>query len=454
MTGKIFIIGWDGAPHPLISSWMQEGKLKNLKKLVEQGSFGILESTMPFLTPPAWTSFFTGENPGRHRIFDFIKIDRQHNFNLISSHDIKAKPFWQQIKNRSIIVNVPITYPPKEFNGLLVSGMLTPSTSSDFTYPKTLRNEILKKIPDYKITLQWENYKDNKELFLKELYLMTEQRHNLIKYLMKNKTWKIFFGVFIGADRLQHLFWDSNELLRYYEKLDSYLGEYLNELDESDTVLIVSDHGFGEIRNKVSINGLLKQERLLETKGSQGSFFLRRLGLTKSNLVKFLRFLGVNLENLSRKLPSKIKNMFPSETESVFRDVDFSRTKAFMIGQGEVIINTSSRFSKGIVSDAEYDAIRDTIIEKIRSFDRNKKIIKNIYKKEEVFTDNPKDAPDLIIEPAPGYSISKTIDDNVLEDPGEMRADHEKEGVFAVNKKLDQHKIKIEEILRLLKWLK
>ena len=69
---RIFLLGWDGATFDLIRPWVAQGKLPNIARLMETGVHGPLRSTIPPWTFPAWTSFMTGKNPGKHGIFDFF----------------------------------------------------------------------------------------------------------------------------------------------------------------------------------------------------------------------------------------------------------------------------------------------------------------------------------------------------------------------------------------------
>jgi len=75
MTGgkkiKLVIIGIDGGTYSIIDPLIEKGALPNLRRLIKSGVKGILKSTYPPLTAPAWVSFMTGENPGKHGFFDF-----------------------------------------------------------------------------------------------------------------------------------------------------------------------------------------------------------------------------------------------------------------------------------------------------------------------------------------------------------------------------------------------
>ena len=71
---RVFIIGWDGATFDLIKPWVADGKLPNIAEVLENGAHGELGSTLPPMTFPAWSSFMTGKNPGKHGIFDFTRL--------------------------------------------------------------------------------------------------------------------------------------------------------------------------------------------------------------------------------------------------------------------------------------------------------------------------------------------------------------------------------------------
>ena len=451
MNNKLLIVGLDGATFNIIKPGVDKGFLPNLKELMKTGTSGILKSTIPAVTPPAWTSFTTCVNPGVHGIYDFIRINKDYEFDINTSLNKKARDVWDLVNGKSIIINVPITYPPRKLNGQLITGMLTPDTKSDFTYPQKLKKEITTKFPDYKITLQWELYGDKKEKFLEDLYAMTRERFRVSMYMLK-KEWQLFFTVFIGTDRIQHLFWDDCELMRYYQKLDEYIGEFLEHIDENTDFLIVSDHGFQRIDKLLLCNSWLKNEGYLSIK-KEGFLkdLMKRLGLRKRNIKKLLSTIGVDVTSLTRKMPMKFKAMIPEEGGSVYQNIDWSKTKAFMMGFGLVFINTKERFSKGVVSQEAYDNTRDELITKLKKIKDPKtgeRIVREVYKKEDIYSGkHTSGAPDMVIELKEGYAFSKKIKNEYLEESGAMKADHHPDGIFICNRKLKKKQFAIEEIL-------
>ncbi len=161
---RIVILGLDGLDHGLTTSLIEEGKLPNLARLREMGGFQSLSSTLPPISPVAWSSFQTGVNPGKHNIFDFLVPDEQsyrpkmssveirpsrRKFGLgkwtwiIGSPDIrllrKSRPFWSILSEYGIfssIIRVPITFPPEKLHGVQLSAMCVPDlrgTQGEFT---------------------------------------------------------------------------------------------------------------------------------------------------------------------------------------------------------------------------------------------------------------------------------------------------------------------------------
>ncbi len=162
---KCVILGLDGMDHALTEKMLAEGKLPNLAKLKESGCFKPLATTVPSISPVAWSSFQTGANPGKHNIFDFLTRDKKTYLPTLSSVDIrgprrvlklgkyqfgigkpdirllrKGKPFWVTLGEHAIfssVLRVPITFPPEKFNGVQLSGMCVPDlrgTQGMFSY--------------------------------------------------------------------------------------------------------------------------------------------------------------------------------------------------------------------------------------------------------------------------------------------------------------------------------
>src|SRR5260370_25764040 len=122
---KIIIIGLDSATWDLIKPWAAQGLLPNLSQLAEKGVSGELESAIPPLTPPAWTSFMTGQNPGKHGIFHFLeKQPGAYAMRYSNAGSRRAPTLWRMLSGAGHtvgVINVPFTSPPQPVNGFHLS---------------------------------------------------------------------------------------------------------------------------------------------------------------------------------------------------------------------------------------------------------------------------------------------------------------------------------------------
>jgi len=151
---RAVILGFDGMDPELADRFMNEGKLPNLAKLREKGTFTKLRTTFPAISPVAWSTFMTGVNPGKHNIYDFLARDTSNYLPFLSSAEIKGPkrhikigkysipfgkteikamrkgtPFWHWLGKAGIfssVIRVPVTFPPEKFSGVLLSGMCVP----------------------------------------------------------------------------------------------------------------------------------------------------------------------------------------------------------------------------------------------------------------------------------------------------------------------------------------
>ncbi len=162
---RVIVVGFDGLDPDILEDLMSKQKLPNIAGLIERGSFKRMRSTCPPISPVAWSSFSTGVNPGKHNIFDFLAPERETYLSKLSSADIrpptrwlplgkyrlplnkpsyrplrKSKPFWTVLSENEIfssVIRVPITFPPDEFGGVLLSSLCVPDlrgTQGSFSY--------------------------------------------------------------------------------------------------------------------------------------------------------------------------------------------------------------------------------------------------------------------------------------------------------------------------------
>jgi predicted AlkP superfamily phosphohydrolase/phosphomutase len=425
---KVVVLGLDGASPDIIDSLIQEGRLPSFKALRDGGVSGRLRTTVPPITGSAWSSFMTGKNPGKHGIFDFTyRKDGAYELAPISAHMRDGKAFWSiagESDKKVCIFNVPVTYPPEAVNGVMVSGMLTPSSREDYTHPLSVASELDGVTGKYQIHIT-ESYSKRREgRFLKHLYEVTSKRKKAMNYLLERDEWDIFVAVFQGIDVLQHELWHTydrkhfrhgqheeqytDEIPRFYEFMDGVLGELMEWCDKQGSVLIVmSDHGAGPLKKLLYVNNFLMKKGFLKLKRNtmtRFKHFLFRLGIAPMTFYHILLLVGLGrLKHKTRfgQGSSWLKQFFLS-----FEDVDWNSTKAYAIGStaGQVYVNLRGREPGGIIeAGKEYEGIREDIIAELRALvdrETGEIIIEDIYKKEELYS-GPHSviAPDIVFLP-------------------------------------------------------
>ena len=137
MNSRLLILGLDGGTFDILLPWMQKGFLPNLGKIYDEGVSGPLRTILPPITAPAWTSFYTGKNPGKHGIFEFfIKRENSYQEVAVNSTFCKSKTLWDYLaeENKKVaVLNVPMTYPPQKVNGIMICDFLSQAEKRDFT---------------------------------------------------------------------------------------------------------------------------------------------------------------------------------------------------------------------------------------------------------------------------------------------------------------------------------
>lgn len=422
MTGKnqqkVLAIGLDSAVPGLVFPWAKKGLLPNIKMLMENGAFGRLESTLTTISAVTWESSMTGKNPGKHGVFDFFRFSQKtHELKPLTSRDRKAKAVWDLLGENNkpvIIVNYPIGYPPPPVNGVFVAGMNTPSLTNQFTFPASVKGEILSNVPNYRIDINFGYLRDGTQKeFLDHLVETTEARRDAVFYLMEHYPWQFLMVVFTSLDRLQHYYLNNKEvLLTFYKKLDQIIGQFLSRVDDQTTVIVYSDHGMGDFRKEIYLNTFLNKKGYLKLKSRDAerrlrtTFWDRIRGLIK----KFAYKTGFS-DFVLRKIPSRILKVLIA----IFQEtgefdakklVDWQRTEVFFISPGTqgiaLILKEENR--------GKYEGVKEDVVRALKELEdpeTKQKVIKNVFKKEECYW-GPylQDAPDLIVEPMRGYDLS------------------------------------------------
>jgi len=414
---KIAIIGYDGATWDIIDPLIKEGKLPNLKKIMDEGVKGNLISPVDSNSFAAWAEFATGVNIDKHSIFCSQKREPgSYGFSLVNSGDIKAKTLWRTISDQDgkvVIVNVPMTYPPEEVKGFLVSGIIAPEKSI-FTYPEYLTEELLKQEYSVEEVLFANKTYNNNTQLLKAVIECEEKRLETALKLMEKIDWELFVVVFTGLDRIQHFFWHSMDrdhplhdptapeevrqaIPDFYQLLDKFMGRILKKVPPNTNIMVISDHGFETYLKIFSLNRWLNKEGYLRWNRETG-YRLKKLILS---LMDRFRLKNIIKKIIMARATEELRKT--ARDTSTLEGIDWSKTQAYSGDNGHISINLKGREPKGIVETGEeYQKLIREIQRKLKeetNLDTGEKLFGEVFIREKIFKGkNTNNIPDIILK--------------------------------------------------------
>jgi hypothetical protein len=262
--GPVFLLGFDGLTPELVDQYREEGLLPAFSRLAETGATGRIRSTIPMISPPAWTTVSTGTLPGDHGVWSFwIPEGDNPRGRFVDARARLAPAIWQDLTalGRSVgVINVPVTCPPDSVNGFMIAGFPYPE-GAPLTWPPELEAEIVDRgyerdawlgPPEPGTELEW----------LRTVRRVGETRRKIALDLLFRDRPDFSFVVFTTPDRIQHHLWkfhdpqhpryraDAPDELKtairdVYVWCDSILAEVMDRLPADATLMVLSDHGFG-----------------------------------------------------------------------------------------------------------------------------------------------------------------------------------------------------------------
>ncbi len=396
---RVAIIGLDGVPFDLVASLAQEGHLPNLRRVLEEGVSGVLWSTVPSISPVAWTSMATGLNPGKHGVFGFV--DRR--FRPHSSRDLRGKAIWDLASSAGktvICLNVPFTYPPYPLRGLMVSGPPSPRGQVN-AYPGELvrRLEDIGYRPD--VELPGEEYEGLREDdFVRQAEEITRARGEALLMLMEDVDWDLLYAVFTTPDRVQHVFFGRatrgspfydprgrRTLIRYYGLLDEVVGKVVAALPSDAVVMLVSDHGFEPLYKYVGLHNLLSD------------FLAARNPLRKLYEVPVKLVGRAGLMSLAKRALRKL---------GIAGEARRKLSGGFECGMGYIYLT-------GERPEGELEELVRFLCSVVDE-ERGLRVFEHVYRREELYH-GPflKEAPDLILVPETGYEPKAILPEKFVE---------------------------------------
>jgi len=451
---KVFVIGIDSATFRVIDPLRQRGELPTLDMLMSRGVSSPLISTMPPVTPPAWVSFMTGMNPGKHGVFDFYAPPSYgYERPVLNSGFIKSRTIWRIVSDhgrRVGAINVPMTHPPEKVNGFIIPGMQYGYDGPDFAHPPSIMKEIKERIGDYRVVYGALEglYTDNLDTLIREWDRILQIRKETTLYLLERYEWDLFMITFYVLDVIQHHFWKFYDpshpqyrdhgkyrdvIPEFYKKVDSAIGEIIKGLDEDTTIFVVSDHGAGPEKSSFFINSFLAREGFLSFRKTLVPLWRFRWPHLFYKGLRRLGFKGIAWVLPLSQLPRLGRVVDPREGLNIPYFIRWDRTRAYAGNHTEqgIYVNLRGREPYGIVEQGEeYERLRDDIIRRLRGLNGLKF---EIYKKEDLYNGEFLFyAPDIIVKIDDGDCIMQKefYHREILIDAYKTSGTHREEGIF------------------------
>lgn len=359
---SLLIVGIDGADHALVVQWAAAGLLPNLSRLMDRGHLLWHHSTHPPLSAPAWTTAFTGCNPGRHGLYDFMDFSYPHR-NPWWGQDRRCPTLWRRATEaglRVAAVNVPMCYPAEEVDGAMISGFGSPGLTSDAFYPRALRESLLAAVPDYALQphLDPANWPG-----VDELNGYTDMCARALWHILASQRADVLWVGFNALDWAGHAYaaegsGEGSPMARVAAHVDERLGDLLALVRWPRTpVMVVSDHGMRCARRQVNLPRLFTQLGLMRLRGQPGS-----AAPSRSEVLLRLWHLGKRV--LPSQLISVLRRSASRQREALIASsgvrIDWEHTIAAPIGAyGCVRLNVRGRDPQGVVEPEDYQSVAE-----------------------------------------------------------------------------------------------
>lgn len=401
---KAVVVGLDGVPFTLLEDLKQRKIIPNMSSIFDNGYFGQMSVSIPEISSVSWTSFMTGKQSGEHGIFGFIDLEPDtYNIYFPNYLNIEANTLWDDLAesgNKSVVINMPATYPAREINGALISGFVAIDIDKA-VYPLSLISDL--NSLGYRIDLDTKRARQDHDFLFEDLDVTLKSRQRAVNFIWNEIAWDLFIVVITGTDRLMHFLWDAytdnnhayhESFLDYFKKVDQFVGKVYEKYLElegtragSNTFFMLSDHGFTKIETEVYLN------RWFEENG-------------------YLKF--------QKEIPETIM------------DID-AGSLAFALDPSRIHINLKAKYPLGTVDQSDYDRIRQELKENLETltFNGSNPIIKNIYLKEELYHGACLNhAPDLVVLSHHGYDLKGKANSAGVFDRTDLEGMHTQDDAF------------------------
>lgn len=372
---RAVVLGLDGVPYTLVRRFCDEGVMPWLRELIGEGTVAPMDTVIPEISSTAWASFMTGVNPGKHAVYGFMDLDpKTYKLSFSNFNSVRSATIWDylsRVGRRSVVLNIPSTYPARDLIGVMVSGFVAIDLRRA-TFPSSLVPYL--EGMGYKLDVDATTFKTSVDAFVDELWDALAKREQALEHLFDTESWDLYIGVVTETDRLHHYLWaaveDENHPYHsffkdYYRKVDKFIGRIADRVGRDVLFMIMSDHGFCGIHKEVYLNTWLREEGYLEFESTP---------------------------------PKSHHDIAPA-------------TRAFNLDPARIYIHRKGSYARGGVDEGDALRLIDEIAAKARALTIDgRPVVDRIYRREDLYKGNYLDqAPDLVFVPHRGFDFKGTL---------------------------------------------
>jgi predicted AlkP superfamily phosphohydrolase/phosphomutase len=369
------LFGLDGATFDVLDDLVARGVMPRLGRFMAEGARGTLMSTVPPLTPIAWSSLVTGRTPGHHGVTGFFQHASASGqaLQIVSSRQLQAETIWSVASRqgvRALSLNFVVHQPPPRIDGAVIPGWVPWRWVKRFSHPPGIVERLGRELPSFdvrQLAMDFEQERraiagaplDDHEAWIRLHVDRDRQWFDVFRHLLATERFGLAGVVFDGVDKLQHALWPyldpdcapqlgrredqqtREACWKYFAQLDRFLGETVSLAGADSTIFIVSDHGFTGCRDILFINTWLEQHGYLAWKAN------------------------VPVVAAAGRPGERLADLEPDFYElSAF---DLSRTRAYALtsaSNGIHIVVRGARSADGIAPE-EYERFRSELVRKL-----------------------------------------------------------------------------------------
>ena len=393
------------------------------------------------MTDCAWTSAFTGRNPGAHGIFgSWYRAPGEYACRYFSARDRRAPALWDLAGDvRFLVWNVPMTYPPEAINGAMVAGYGAPP-GARITRPDDLQEKLTGRWPLDDVLDRAPH--GSLEAFLQDLVRGLAVQAEALPWAAEETGAECVVAVWPHVDRAQHFFWRyrgtahplAGAVDDVYEAMDRATGRLRDAWPDAD-FLVVSDHGAGRLKGDVNLGAWLVKNNYASPGIRSGS----RLARVAWAMPPAVRRAG------RRVMPGLARKTMGATLTGQLGSFDWSATQAFVGFHGDLWLNLVDREPAGTVPRQEAARIAGRLIDQLlelRDPRTEQRVFAAVHPKATIYSGPAIGlAPDLILDSwTAGYRVAPSRDPkgDLVTDPMSLAgvqqawsSDHRPTGILA-----------------------